>query len=871
MKFRGPQAHPNTPGGLFECISMELSGSPEGYNAETGFCEPAQKPQSGEPNEHPSLYRIRRSQEKRQLLRQDCRRKDHRRGQTPGHAPSASGMGAEAHGILAWGNGSDAVQQLDLRRAEALCRRAADGQPLNDESHWRGQEEERPIGRTEDRRPGALQSASGLLCGSAGDARPATVAALPEPGGGTGRADEEPNERAADGSGRGIQQTAAARGKVFQRVAGAVGGSAGVGEGSAAAEPGCAGSVRDDAEAIARPITERADAGETSEAAEEHRRGGRGDSADLGVGGLRSVAVPLDRGCRKLLRADLGVGRFGRQTAAGADLQTAQRAFADGTDRGGETGAAVEPTVGGGARTGTEKGPPEPRDIGSGTEAGRLPVGGGQIGQTVRGSQAAGSENWGGNESGLNPSSELTSGKGDFPTRVARRQESNARTVLAVKGSLRRAKNGRALDCSGPFRREHPCDGRLRRENHPKPQLCVDTQRLVSDPPAVPRLSRTARRRSSLPMCQLACFEAGRLTQTQSSWTALCCSRKWMSGPADAWTQYKTDRKRSIVALTVGFIHALQLLPGSAGRGVFSLDKYLSWMSYLGVRLKAHACPIHVRCGAVALFRSGGSRCPGVAGCAHPSHLPGGAAESQSAFRPVRGGAIQLPVHIAREYYGPACGHRLARRVPGKRVPEVLRAAGYRRPPLHVYRQDQRAADVLRQPVDQEGADRLPRRVGGIRHRVQFPGVAQLGLDVSGGFRVGEERGRQRERVGEQHRPAVRDAVDGRATPGTGIGGIGRARDALQPERRSAQILLVEQRRSAGVGRLENLVSHALGGEPRFHGGGHVARQPGGSGRERDPQPDAGDGFGVRPRQQGTVHGHLPSEDADRGGALCRL
>ncbi|HXB67942.1 MAG TPA: hypothetical protein VNY05_06850, partial [Candidatus Acidoferrales bacterium] len=34
-------------------------GSPEGYNvAETGFCEPAQKPQTGEPNERNPLYRI---------------------------------------------------------------------------------------------------------------------------------------------------------------------------------------------------------------------------------------------------------------------------------------------------------------------------------------------------------------------------------------------------------------------------------------------------------------------------------------------------------------------------------------------------------------------------------------------------------------------------------------------------------------------------------------------------------------------------------------------------------------------------------------------------------------------------------------------
>jgi hypothetical protein len=38
-------------------------GSPEGYKAETGFCEPAQKPHSGEPNEYQSPSRIGRSQE----------------------------------------------------------------------------------------------------------------------------------------------------------------------------------------------------------------------------------------------------------------------------------------------------------------------------------------------------------------------------------------------------------------------------------------------------------------------------------------------------------------------------------------------------------------------------------------------------------------------------------------------------------------------------------------------------------------------------------------------------------------------------------------------------------------------------------------
>ena len=61
-------------------------------------------------------------------------------------------------------------------------------------------------------------------------------------------------------------------------------------------------------------------------------------------------------------------------------------------------------------------------------------------------------------------------------------------------------------------------------------------------------------------MCHAVCFEAGRFTQTQSSWTALCRSRKWMSGhaDADALTQSVTDRKKQIVQQFVGPFTALQ-------------------------------------------------------------------------------------------------------------------------------------------------------------------------------------------------------------------------------------------------------------------------------------------------------------------------
>src|SRR5215472_4514107 len=39
-------------------------GSPEGYNAEKGYSQPARRPQTGEPNERQPLYRIRCTQEK---------------------------------------------------------------------------------------------------------------------------------------------------------------------------------------------------------------------------------------------------------------------------------------------------------------------------------------------------------------------------------------------------------------------------------------------------------------------------------------------------------------------------------------------------------------------------------------------------------------------------------------------------------------------------------------------------------------------------------------------------------------------------------------------------------------------------------------
>jgi len=131
---------------LFECIGTMRKGSPRGKIAETSWSGLAQKPQTGEPNEHPSLYRIRRPQENCQLLRKDRRRTDCRGRQAGSGARQAKRMGSGAEVPVAGRHGGNAVQRLDLRYVEALCPAAADGTPGKDESHHRWEEEERSPG-----------------------------------------------------------------------------------------------------------------------------------------------------------------------------------------------------------------------------------------------------------------------------------------------------------------------------------------------------------------------------------------------------------------------------------------------------------------------------------------------------------------------------------------------------------------------------------------------------------------------------------------------------------------------------------------------------------------------------------------------------
>src|SRR5260370_15578938 len=107
---------------LYECISEMKKDSPSGYDAETGEESAGSESSPGEPHEYHSLYRIRRSQENHQFLRQDRRGRDRGRRQCAGATLGVAAMGLGAAATVAGSAGSDPVQRLDLRHAETLPR-----------------------------------------------------------------------------------------------------------------------------------------------------------------------------------------------------------------------------------------------------------------------------------------------------------------------------------------------------------------------------------------------------------------------------------------------------------------------------------------------------------------------------------------------------------------------------------------------------------------------------------------------------------------------------------------------------------------------------------------------------------------------------
>jgi len=284
------------------------------------------------------------------------------------------------------------------------------------------------------------------------------------------------------------------------------------------------------------------------------------------------------------LRANAGAEQFGRQTETGIIKQATQSTLADRADRSGQTGATLEPGVGSGARAGVGARQSQSGDAGSGSEAGGLPAGGGPLrpaipdaGDGCDEQPNAGPESRRG--------SELTSGKSCFPT-CAARQSPDRRTVLAGKGSLRRAKIGRALARCGLFCQTSACDGRLQRENSSGPsyglikpfRFCLTRWLACGVLTAGPGLLWGCGKHS---WCVSALAPVSRPADLpklkirgQFYW-----SRTWMLGDAHpVHTVLRSSPQASSISLVPQTLGSLR----SNGKPTFSLDNYLSWMPHQG-------------------------------------------------------------------------------------------------------------------------------------------------------------------------------------------------------------------------------------------------------------------------------------------------
>jgi len=126
-------------------------------------------------------------------------------------------------------------------------------------------------------------------------------------------------------------------------------------------------------------------------------------------------------------------------------------------------------------------------------------------------------------------------GRPPFPCTVDGREPE-----AGVKGSLRRAKLRRALDPRLRFPRKITEKRERGALGHPHSQLSYRAT-ICQRSTGWSSLCSDCPKKTRFRMGHTICFEAGRFTQIQSSWTALCCSRKWMSGHADALAQSSTD------------------------------------------------------------------------------------------------------------------------------------------------------------------------------------------------------------------------------------------------------------------------------------------------------------------------------------------
>src|SRR6185437_11966897 len=431
------------------------------------------------------------TQETHQFLQQNCRWRSLSGREADCAAFGVARMGEPASGALARSYGSDPIQRVDLRHAETLRGTFGDGTSGDVEGNQRRKEEERPNRRTHHCRHGALQLAANVLRSHTRDSRASSPAALPQSSDTRVGAHAEQDRRPVDGVGHSFHQRKAAWPQILHTFAGEPGRGTRLGEGSVAFKPRRLRDVPDLAEAIGAAVAGSSRIRQAGGTPGEYSRS-RGDyRIDLGAGDWRSVSLFLFGQSHELLRPDHSPEILCRQTAAWPHFETAQCLAADGIDRGSQAGPAMEPAVSGAACARARARAPQSGHPCSRTQARSLSVGCRQTGTAV-------------------PAPHAIAHRHDARDRL-RKNCGDVEIQITTSGFPHPHSSG-SCGCCRYFQFE-----------------------LAGDLPAGSRLLGDCAEEYLLPMLPSVCFETGRFTQTQSSWTVpRHRSRKWMSGQAAA-------------------------------------------------------------------------------------------------------------------------------------------------------------------------------------------------------------------------------------------------------------------------------------------------------------------------------------------------
>src|SRR6185437_14040569 len=431
------------------------------------------------------------TQETHQFLQQNCRWRSLSGREADCAAFGVARMGEPASGALARSYGSDPIQRVDLRHAETLRGTFGDGTSSDAEGNQRRKEEERPNRRTHHCRHGALQPAANLLCSHTRDSRASSPAALPQSSDTRVGAHAEQDRRPVDGVGYTLCQRKTAWPEILRQLAGEPGRGARFSEGPVAPKPRRLRNVSSFAEAIGATTARSPRTGQAGGTLGEHSRCRRDYGINLGFGDRGSVSLFLFGQSDELLRPDHSSEILCRQAAAWSHLETAQSLAADRIGRGSQAGSAMEPAVSSAAYTRARARTSQSCHPCRRTQARSLSVGCRQTGTAV-------------------PAPHAIAHRHDARDRL-RKNCGDVEIQITTSGFPHPHSSG-SCGCCRYFQFE-----------------------LAGDLPAGSRLLGDCAEEYLLPMLPSVCFETGRFTQTQSSWTVpRHRSRKWMSGQAAA-------------------------------------------------------------------------------------------------------------------------------------------------------------------------------------------------------------------------------------------------------------------------------------------------------------------------------------------------